>query len=199
MSHAIDLPSLISSRICHDLISPVGAISNGLELLEAMSPASPELSLITESVDSAKAKLQYFRVCFGKASAEALIGHPEFVKIGTGMLSGPRTSIDWTLDIESVPRQSGKLVYLLLLCVETAMPLGGEIHVTHRQSGWKIEITAPRLKRVDGWDMLSIGAPLQEVPSAHVQFLLVAEYAISAGKIIDFEFGENTLSVTLLD
>jgi histidine phosphotransferase ChpT len=64
----IELTSLIGSRICHDLISPLGAIGNGVELL-AMSEVAkgPEMSLIAESVENANARIRFFRVAFGAA------------------------------------------------------------------------------------------------------------------------------------
>jgi histidine phosphotransferase ChpT len=68
MSDQPDLAALIGSRICHDLISPIGAIGNGVELLlmEA-SGKGPELSLISESVAAANARIRFFRVAFGAA------------------------------------------------------------------------------------------------------------------------------------
>ncbi len=197
MTPKIDIPSLVSSRICHDLISPVGAVSNGLELLEAMMNRTPELALIEDSVDSAKAKLQYFRVCFGNASTGGEISRSELERTGTAMLTGPRTQIRWSLDQDSYPRVTAKLLFLLLLCVETALPLGGDITVDHNGSIWTITVTAPRLKREDAWDMLEIGTPLMDVPPAQVQFLLLADLTLGEGKVINTMFGETTLSVSL--
>ena len=62
-----DLAALIASRICHDLISPIGAIGNGVELL-AMEPGGtlPEMALISESVANANDRIRFFRICFGR-------------------------------------------------------------------------------------------------------------------------------------
>lgn len=198
MTYKPDLPSLVSSRICHDLISPVGAIGNGLELLETIMASTPELALIADSVDSAKAKLQFFRVCFGHSSDGTVIGRGEVEKTGSAMLTGPRTSIDWQLDDESYSHRAIRAVYLLLLCAETALPLGGDIVVSHASDGWSIAITAPRLNRSEAWDMLDIGAPLSNVAPAQVQFLLVAEQVVGAGKVLRVDFGETTLNLNLL-
>ncbi|WP_260002496.1 hypothetical protein [Sulfitobacter pontiacus] len=66
-----DLAALIGSRICHDLISPVGAINNGLELfLMSGMNMSPEVALIDESVRNASARLRFFRVAFGSGDAQ---------------------------------------------------------------------------------------------------------------------------------
>ena len=70
-----DLAQLLGSRLCHDLVSPLGAIGNGVELLEMSSDfpgiaASPELMLIAESVAAARARIQLFRVAFGMAQGD---------------------------------------------------------------------------------------------------------------------------------
>jgi histidine phosphotransferase ChpT len=63
-----DLTSLIGSRICHDLISPLGAIGNGVELLAMSGTApGPEMDLISQSVENANARIRFFRVAFGAA------------------------------------------------------------------------------------------------------------------------------------
>ncbi|HMS96693.1 MAG TPA: histidine phosphotransferase, partial [Tabrizicola sp.] len=64
MTDQPDLAALIASRICHDLISPLGAIGNGVELL-AMERAGPELDLLSESVAHANARIRLFRISFG--------------------------------------------------------------------------------------------------------------------------------------
>ena len=79
---ATELNALIGSRICHDLISPLGAIGNGIELLtmSGMS-AAPEITLISESVDNANARIRFFRIAFGAASADAVTSHSEVTGI----------------------------------------------------------------------------------------------------------------------
>ena len=64
---ARDIPSLIGSRICHDLISPLGAVSNGVELMSLTTSDSEELSLIGDSITSANARIRLFRIAFGSA------------------------------------------------------------------------------------------------------------------------------------
>ena len=63
---AIELNDLIGSRICHDLISPLGAIGNGVELLTMSGMTEvPEMTLISESVENANARIRFFRIAFG--------------------------------------------------------------------------------------------------------------------------------------
>ena len=75
MSDDQDLSALLGSRICHDLISPLGAIANGVELLQMSgAAASPEVALIAESVANANARIRFFRVAYGIASAGQRVG-----------------------------------------------------------------------------------------------------------------------------
>jgi histidine phosphotransferase ChpT len=71
----LDLAALVSSRICHDLISPIGAINNGLELLNmsGASPVGPEMQLICDNVKSASARIRFFRIAFGAASDDPVV------------------------------------------------------------------------------------------------------------------------------
>ena len=65
-----DLTALVGSRICHDLISPLGAIGNGLELLQLSGlPQGPEWALIAESVENASARIRFFRIAYGAADS----------------------------------------------------------------------------------------------------------------------------------
>ena len=78
----LDLAALVSSRICNDLIYPIGAINNGLELLNMFGLVhdGPEIQLIGNSVKSASTRIQFFRIAFGAAS-EDVIGQTEVVSI----------------------------------------------------------------------------------------------------------------------
>lgn len=117
-----NLEALVSSRICHDLISPVGAIGNGVELLAELATSMPEVGLIADSVASASGKLQFFRICFGKPS-EGVTAGTAAGQIARSMVETPRLQLDWRLDGLDFPRDTMKLLYLTLLCAETAYRL----------------------------------------------------------------------------
>lgn len=187
------LDALVSSRICHDLISPVGAIGNGIELLEEVAAKMPEIALIADSVESAKTKLQYFRVCFGKSSAGAVTGANEMQSLGDAMLQSARVSLNWQLETNDYPRETVKLIFLLLLCVETALPLGGVITISQSGENWKIHAKASRLKRVDAWDIFSGTSAPDDLPPAQVQFPIAASFR----RPVVATFTEIDLTVTL--
>jgi len=171
-----DIAALLGSRICHDLISPIGAIGNGVELLMLDGGApGPEVALITESVGQANARIRFFRVAFGAASGDQRIGRAEVTSILAAMTGGGRVTIDWQ-GPPDMARREVKLVFLLILCLETAMPHGGRILIERGEGGWTVtgHTARPRVDP-DLWEVLSNPAAAAEIGPAHVQFLLVPE------------------------
>ena len=173
MPQTHDLLDLIGSRICHALISPLGAIGNGVELL-SMTPAanSPELALIAESVTAANARIRFYRVAFGAAGEGQRMGRPEVVSILADTTRGGRLTIEWAPQGDP-PRAEVKLAFLLIQCLETAMPYGGRIAVTQEDGRWLIRGTAPRMKVDPGlWALLETPDAGAAVTAAQVHFML---------------------------
>jgi len=168
MAHSID--ALVSSRICHDLISPVGAISNGVELLDEVAATMPEIGLIADSVDNAKAKLLYFRVCFGQTSRDARMGAREFETIATAMIQTPRITLEWQMQSADFARERIKLLFLLLLCVETALPIGGTIVVSEQGGRLVVRADGKRIQMQGAWQVFN--GEMVDVTPAQVQFPL---------------------------
>ena len=173
-----DLAALLGSRICHDLISPLGAIGNGVELLMmAGGQSGPEISLIAESVMNANARIRYFRIAFG-ASGNGLdqrISRSEVATILDDMTCGSRLQIEWQSPPD-LSRREVKLALLLILCLETAMPYGGRIEVERSETRWAITGTAAKLKLDTAlWNLLADPGILPEIGPQHVHFLLALE------------------------
>lgn len=173
MTDKTDLAALLGSRICHDLISPIGAISNGVELLMMEGgPPSPELALIAESVAAAQASIGFFRIAFGLSGGEQRLGRAELTKILTETSQGGRVKLDWAVT-EPVPRDEAKQAFLAIMCCESALAFGGTITLTKADDKWQIIARAERL-RVDHdlWDSLS--QPKPDLAPAQVHFALFA-------------------------
>src|SRR5919109_2095728 len=98
---ALDLAALLCSRVCHDLISPVGAIVNGIEVMEEDKDEETKvfaLELIKKSAHQASAKLQFCRLAFGAAgSAGAQIDLGDAEKVARAFLEDDKTKISWEL------------------------------------------------------------------------------------------------------
>ena len=176
MTDRPDLTALLGSRICHDLISPIGAISNGVELLMMEgSTKSPEIALISDSVTHANARIRFFRVAFGTAGGDQRMGRAEVLAILTDLTRGGRLSIDWTSPPD-LNRRDLKLAFLLILCLESALAYGGKITVTQTEGRWLITGRSARMK-IDAalWEVLVDPGAAAEIGPAQVQFLLVPE------------------------
>lgn len=197
MQDSPDLAALIASRICHDLISPIGAIGNGVELL-AMETAGqgPEVALISESVANANARIRFFRISFGVASNGQCIARSEVLSILTDVTRGGRVSYGWTSTAD-LPRREVRLAFLLLQCLETAMAYGGKVEVMRDDDGWTITATAPRLK-IDPalWKMLTAPHPAAAIGAGQVHFALVPEELARQGRLLLTDISETAIRLT---
>jgi histidine phosphotransferase ChpT len=131
---SLDLAALLCSRVCHDVISPVGAIINGLEVLEDDGDASMRdfaLELIGKSAKQASARLQFARLAFGAAgSAGASIDLGDAEQVARGMFQDDKVAFHWSGPRLLVPKNRVKLLLNLVMIATTAIPRGGSIHVT---------------------------------------------------------------------
>jgi len=191
-----NLAALMGSRICHDLISPVGAISNGVELLQmAGTTTGPELELIAESARDANARIGFFRVAFGAASPGQRIGAQEVSAILDGYSSGTRFRFHWLPDTD-MDRTQAKIAFLVLLCLETAMPRGGDVHVAHQDGNWQLTGRGERLNIVpDLWQVPTDPTARPEIRAAEVQFLLLGAELAAEGRQMALDVGEDAISV----
>lgn len=129
----MDLAALISSRICHDVISPVGAIVNGLEVLE--DEKDPEmravaLDLIKRSAASASSRLQFCRLAFGAAgSMGASIDTGDAETVTRGLIASERTALAWNPPRQFAAKNKVKLLLNLCLIAQSTVPRGGVISV----------------------------------------------------------------------
>jgi histidine phosphotransferase ChpT len=130
---ALDLAALLCSRVCHDLISPVGAIVNGIEVLEEDNDEETRtfaLDLIKKSSRNASARLQFCRLAFGAAgSAGAQIDTGDAEKISRGLIEDDKIKITWNLPRELRPKNQVKLLLNMLLVAAGAIPRGGTLTV----------------------------------------------------------------------
>ena len=128
---ALDLAALLCSRVCHDLISPVGAIVNGLEVLEEEKDEGTKefaLDIIKKSANTASAKLQFCRIAFGAAgSAGAQIDTGDAEKISRGFLEDDKTKLDWKLPRVLLAKNRVKLLLNMLVVSGNAIPRGGTL------------------------------------------------------------------------
>lgn len=130
---SLDLAALLCSCVCHDIISPVGAIVNGLEVMEGDDDADTRafaLDLIKKSAVTASAKLQFCRLAFGAAgSAGAFIDTGNAESVARGLFGGEKVKLDWTAPRVLMPKNKVKLMLNLCVIAATTIPRGGVITV----------------------------------------------------------------------
>lgn len=128
---ALDLAALMCSRVCHDLINPVGAIVNGLEVFDSSNKEDDKqfaLDLIRKSALSTSARLQFCRIAYGAAgSAGAQIDLGEAQKMARGHLEDEKTKLTWNLPHILLAKNRVKLLLNLLVIAQQAIPRGGEL------------------------------------------------------------------------
>ena len=172
---ALDLAALLCSRVCHDLISPVGAIVNGLEVMEEEKDEGTKtfaLDLIKKSAATASAKLQFCRIAFGAAgSAGAQIDTGDAEKISRGFLEDDKTKLAWKLPRVLMAKNRVKLLLNLLLIAGQTIPRGGQLTVDPIGSGdtmgFKITATGANAKIQPAAASLLAGETGGEALDAH--------------------------------
>ena len=140
---SIDFASLLCSRLCHDLLSPVGALNNGLELMA--DETDPDMrqrcfELLEQSARTSANKLKFFRLAFGSAGGYGdTITTQEARSAIEGMLN-ERTSLGWMIDSPDLPKKAVKILLNLTLIAVDAMVRGGQLDVGAERSQGGVEI-----------------------------------------------------------
>ncbi|WP_175546799.1 histidine phosphotransferase family protein [Natronohydrobacter thiooxidans] len=163
----------------------MGAISNGLELLNmAQRGSSPELELISDSIQNATTRLRFFRITFGAVSEDQGMSRAEILSVLKEMDKLQKQSIRWDSQAE-FSRRRVKLIFLLIMCLETALPWGGEIRIEDCDGGVHLTGLSERLKIDDElWSALWRGHSQVPITSARVHFAIaMAEIAAQAARL----------------
>lgn len=129
----VDLASLLCSRLCHDLLSPVGAMNNGLELLADENDPEMQkrcMELLVESAASAANKLKFFRLAFGAAGGFGPSVDPKEAKaVIESMLRKDRTELHWSVPDMLMPKNAVKILLNIALIANEAMVRGGTLQI----------------------------------------------------------------------
>ena len=133
----LDFAALLVSRVCHDLVSPVGAVVNGLEVLEDetdMAMRADALRLVVTSAEQAAARLQFARVAFGAAgSADAELDLAEVARVMNGLLKDGKVELVWNAYAINWPKDWAKLLMNVALTAADCLPRGGKVTVQTSQ------------------------------------------------------------------
>jgi histidine phosphotransferase ChpT len=199
---APDLAALLCSRVCHDIISPVGAINNGLELLDEGGADEDAMMLIRSSAANASARLQFARIAFGAAgSAGMQIDTGDARAVAEAFIANEKPELNWAGPRLLLPKNKVKLLLNLILVANGAIPRGGTIDVNIAEDDGKPVFTiiskGPMIRVPPKFLELHSGHMPEEPIDAHsVQHYYTLLLAREAGMKIDIMAGGESVKLT---
>ena len=135
----LDLAALMCSKLCHDVISPVGAVTNGFEVLEDETDEQMRdmaLGIMRTNADKASTRLQFLRLAFGAMGATGDRFPLEDAKrLTLSLYEGEKAQIDWRIGPDSLPKDQVKLLVNLVQVAVSAIPRGGSVSVDMDRGG----------------------------------------------------------------
>ena len=196
----LDLAALLCSRVCHDVISPVGAITNGLELLEVEDDESMRemaMSLVKKSAKQASAKLQFCRIAFGAAgSAGSMIDMGEAGDVARAFVGEEKVKLEWQAPRENRPKTEVKLVLNMMLLGIAGIPRGGKVSVGVDGGGFVVRAEGDQARIPEKIaEVISGGADGQELDARLVQPYYSKRLAASAGLKLSMELDNGAVVV----
>ena len=199
-----DLSSVIASRVCHDLVSPIGAIVNGVDLIREIGggDVADELTMISQSAERASSLLQFYRIAFGAVDPQAAaIARSTLSDMATRLIATQRVVLDWAgLDGTPLSRAEGRLLYQMLLCAKLIVGMRGVVQIS-MGDGQAIPIVV----RVESGDGAPVNADLvkhydldhaADIPPRLIEFPLAAMSAQDLGLVLDVQTAGTQLTMT---
>ncbi|PHR92376.1 MAG: hypothetical protein COA69_08335 [Robiginitomaculum sp.] len=198
-----NLAALLCARICHDLVSPVGALGAALEVFEDddnLDMRDDAMDLIKLSAGQASAKLQFLRLAFGAGgSAPGIVATEELKKLSLGVYGDAKATIDWQVEEDGLDKPSSRLLLNLIMLAVMAVPRGGDIVITAKcedeQTQLKLVCTGPKA-RLNPSVVLTLagGAPEEGFDGRNIQPFYSGMIAREAGGNVSAEIEEETVT-----
>lgn len=200
---SLDLAALMCSRLCHDMLSPVGALSNGLELLaDETDPQMREqcMDLLEQSARTSTDKLKFFRLAFGAAG-----GFGEMVEVGEAksvidslVANAKRVEAHWALDAAKLPKDAVKVLLNLAHIALDTLVRGGSLDIGAEMRGGNTEIVVRASGPKIAFDE-TIGKALQgdlaarDLSSRTAPAHMIAMLAERSGGGLQYQLSEDAL------
>ena len=200
----LDLAALLCSRVCHDVISPVGAIVNGLEVLDGEEDEEMRaiaMELIKKSAASASARLQFCRLAFGAAgSLSAAIDTGDAENAARGLVATDRTTLRWDAPRRLAPKNAVKLLLNLCLVAAGAAPRGGTVTVDMtgegEELGIRVDAAGPNARLSPAVATMLSGAEPETIDGRSIQPYYTALLARECGMTIEAATTPNAVTLT---
>ncbi len=202
---SLDLAALLCSRVCHDVISPVGAIVNGLEVLAEEKDQDMRdfaLDLISKSAKTASARLQFARIAFGAAgSAGSAIDTGDAEQVAKGFLNDDKLRLSWSGPRLLMPKNRVKLLLNLLVVASSCIPRGGSLSCTIEGDGdfptFTITAEGKNARIPHGVEASLAGAPESGAVDAHgIQPFYAGMVARASDMGVDLAIAGEVVTIT---
>jgi histidine phosphotransferase ChpT len=173
MTEKPDITALVTARICHDLASPIGAIDNGVELVELRGNSlGEEGELVKASVNATVAKLKLVRITFGQFHAEEMLNAAEISAMQTAWNITGRIHVNFAP--EKMRKTDMKTCLLILQSIQVAMPQVAKVMITIEEGRTIIRAIGPKVTFDEAlWSSLTHTHITPDLPPKHVQFALL--------------------------
>jgi histidine phosphotransferase ChpT len=133
-----ELAAYVAAKLCHDFISPAGAIASGLDLLDdpsAQDMREDAMGLIAQSAKKLVNLVHFARVAFGAATSSERFSEPELHRLVAGMIEGGRATMDWQVETADFAKPTARALLNLAYLTVGALPSGGVATITARRDG----------------------------------------------------------------
>lgn len=207
MSENITLPvravELLASRICHDLVSPVGAVANGVEFMEDMGPDGFEdsIDLIKHSAQQASVRLQLFRLCYGAGGSEQMVSAKSIYEAFTNYIDSPKFTLEWDLlnDVpDELPTGFLKMILNALIFIHDGMPKGGTLKVSLQGEHMMIEGRGEMIRMREGAsDAICGQAAIDDIDPKNIHGYVTHYFSRIFDIAMDYEAHDDSLSIGL--
>ncbi|MGB0907361.1 MAG: histidine phosphotransferase ChpT [Maricaulaceae bacterium] len=141
---AADLSALMCARICHDLVSPIGALATAIEVLDDENNVDMHddaMSLVKLSAKQASAKLQFLRLAFGAgSSAPGVIGVRELIRLIDGIYGDGKANIVWDAQLSELDKSVARIALNMTMLAVQAVPRGGEVKIQTTETASEVQI-----------------------------------------------------------
>lgn len=199
----LELSALVSSKICHDIISPVGAIANGLEILDAENDEAMRehaMGLVKKCATTASAKLQFARLAFGAASSSgAEIDLNEAEKVARAVVEGDKHTLKWEGPSATLAKDKVKLLLNLATLALEALPRGGTIaaHITvgGDATAFEFRCSGEKAKVPDDLGALLNGGSDRPLDAHSIQPYYTIRLAKAVGMPLSVSAGEGSVVI----
>lgn len=147
MSRSIALAETLMSRLCHELIGPIGAVANGIEFMQEMEDqAGDAIQLVADSAGRASNRLQFYRLAYGEAGRHITRLDP-FLEAAEDFLSESKIDFTWTEAPDgglTGTEGGGKTILCLVEILARGLSRGGTLSITADGGATRLSATGPR-------------------------------------------------------